>query len=261
MNNIAWSEDNRHFAAFSKVLAAESAKVIKKYFRTDVSIQEKRDSSPVTIADLKSEEIMRNLIMKEFPDHGIHGEEFGKHNPEANFIWMLDPIDGTKSFISGTPLFGTLIALLKNGEPLMGALNMPVSGDFLIGDNKKCLLNDKAVHFRGCDKIATATLLTTDHLNVHRYQNGEKFERLIRSVRLYRTWGDCYGYYLLATGFADIMLDPVMSPWDSMAIIPIIRGAGGSITDFQGRDPVKNSQNIVAASNKLHPLVMQFLLQ
>ncbi|PIP77763.1 MAG: histidinol-phosphatase, partial [Ignavibacteria bacterium CG22_combo_CG10-13_8_21_14_all_37_15] len=125
---------------FSKYLADESGKIIRSYFRTHIPVDSKADESPVTIADKTAEEKMRELIMKEFPQHGIIGEEFGTHNESAEYKWILDPIDGTKSFITGTVTFGTLIALTKNGEPVLGVINQPVLNEFLIGDNNSCEL-------------------------------------------------------------------------------------------------------------------------
>jgi myo-inositol-1(or 4)-monophosphatase len=243
---------------FLKILAKESSAIIKKYFRADIKIENKADLSPVTIADKLTEEKMRELILKQFPTHGIIGEEFGNHNPDAEYVWVLDPIDGTKSFISGALSFGTLIALMKNGNPIIGVINHPILNEFLIGDNKSAYLNDKQVKIRNCKLLSEATLLTTDHLNLGQYQNKNGFEKLIPQVKLYRNWGDCYGYYLLASGFADIMIDPIMSVWDSMALIPIINGAGGLITDYQGNDAIKGS-SIVAANPAIHNEVIRIL--
>ncbi len=235
-----------------------SGKIIKQYFRTDVTIDSKSDLSPVTIADKKSEEVMREEIQKQFPDHGIIGEEFGNYNANAEYVWVLDPIDGTKSFISGALTFGTLIALLKNGKPILGVINQPIINELLIGDNIEARLNGVKVNVRNCDNVSKAVLLTTDHFNIGKYQNQQKFDELAKKVKTYRNWGDCYGYYLLATGYADIMIDPIMSVWDSMALIPIIKGAGGVITDYQGNDPVKGN-SIVAASPQIHPDVIKAL--
>ncbi len=246
------------FKKFSKYLAEISGKIIKSYFRTDISVNSKKDNSPVTIADKNAEEKMREEIIKHFPDHGILGEEFGELNPNAEYKWILDPIDGTKSFICGSVIFGTLIALLKNGQPILGVINQPILNEFLIGDNQSALLNNKKVSMRECSRIEDSVLLCTDYLNIESYQNIEKFNSLIHKVNIFRNWGDCYGYYLLATGFADIMIDPIMSPWDSMALIPIIKGAGGIITDYQGNDPVKGT-SIIASNKILHPQVIKVL--
>ncbi|MBM4175960.1 MAG: histidinol-phosphatase [Ignavibacteria bacterium] len=250
--------DLLEFKSFAKLLAEESGKIIKNYFRKSFAIENKFDESPVTIADKKAEESMRNLIMNEFPEHGILGEEFGEHNPDAEYRWILDPIDGTRSFICGTVTFGTLIALVKNNQPIFGVINQPILNEFLIGDNNSAELNGEKVCIRNCMSLSDAVLLTTDHLNVGKYQSMDRFENLIRNVKLYRNWGDCYGYYLLATGYADIMIDPIMSVWDTMAIIPIIRGAKGIITDYNGNDPSKGN-SIVAASSGIHSKVLEIL--
>ncbi len=246
------------YKKFSGYLAEISAKIIKSYFRTDLNVDSKKDNSPVTIADKNAEAKMREEIIKHFPDHGILGEEFGEYNSEAEFKWVLDPIDGTKSFICGSVIFGTLIALLKNGEPILGVINQPILNEFLIGDNESAYLNNKKVFMRKCSAIEDSVLLCTDYLNIEKYQNIEKFNSIIRKVNIFRNWGDCYGYYLLATGFADIMIDPIMSAWDSMALIPIIKGAGGVITDYQGNDPAKG-KSIIASNKILHSRVINAL--
>lgn len=248
----------KEFQPFCKLLADKSAEIIRQNFRKSIEFEQKSDLSPVTIADKQSEEIMRDLIQKEFPNHGIIGEEFGEEKPEADFVWILDPIDGTKSFICGALSFGTLIALTYKNQPVLGVINHPILNEFLIGDNKICLLNDVQVKVREKNNFSEAVLLTTDHLNIKKYQNSEKFERLINSVWLYRNWGDCYGYYLLATGFADIMIDPIMSVWDTMALLPIVNGAGGIITDYHGHDATKGN-SIIAATPKLHSKVIELL--
>lgn len=248
----------REFQPFVKLLANKSAEIIREYFRKPIRIESKRDLSPVTIADKKSEEIMRELIRKHFPDHGIIGEEFGQEKIDADFVWVLDPIDGTKSFVCGALSFGTLIALTHKNKPVLGVINHPILDEFLIGDNNISLLNDAKVQVRNISDLSEAVLLTTDHLNIKKYQKAEKFDKLIKSVWLYRNWGDCYGYYLLATGFADIMIDPIMSVWDSMALIPIINGAGGIITDYNGNDPIKGN-SIIAASPGIHKQVISIL--
>jgi myo-inositol-1(or 4)-monophosphatase len=250
--------DLKDLKLFGRELAKTSSDVIKSYFRTDINIESKSDSSPVTIADKKAEEIMREMITKNFPEHGIIGEEFGETKNDAEYVWILDPIDGTKSFICGALSFGTLVGLLKNGEPILGIYNHPILNDFLIGDNSETQINDIKTSVRECDDLGNAVLLTTDHLNIEVYQDVDKFNNLIKKVKLYRNWGDCYGYYLLATGYADIMIDPIMSPWDLLPLIPIIKGAGGVITDYQGNDPTKG-ESAIASSPKIHSAVIHSL--
>ncbi len=253
MNN-----DLNEYKKFCKSLTKVSGVNIKKYFRNNFSIETKSDDSPVTIADKSTEEKLREIIMKEYPDHGILGEEFGSHNEKSEYQWVLDPIDGTKSFICGTVTFGTLIALLKNGEPILGVFHQPILNEFLVGDNENTYLNDVKVKISDSDSIDQAVLLTTDHLAFEEYQNLSKFENLMRKVKLYRQWGDCYGYYLVATGFAQIMIDPIMSFWDTMALIPIIKGSGGIITDYYGGDPAKG-ESVVASTPNIHRAVIEIL--
>jgi myo-inositol-1(or 4)-monophosphatase len=243
--------------SFIKFLALESGKIIKSYFRIPVDIDLKEDNSPVTIADRKAEEYLRESIMKEFPDHGILGEEFGEINPVAEYKWVLDPIDGTISFICGTPLFGTLIALLKNGEPVLGLINLPVLNELVIGDNTTTTLNDKKVEVRECTKISDAVLLTTDIKSFGK-DSYKGFDSLVSKAKMIRSWGDCYGYYMVASGYADIMVDPVMSVWDKMALIPIIRGAGGIITDINGHDPLEG-KSIIASSAGIYSEVIKII--
>jgi histidinol-phosphatase len=246
------------YKKFAVHLALISGKFIKKHFRTNLTIETKSDYSPVTIADKGAEELIRNNIMSEFPQHGILGEEFGGYNESAEYKWILDPIDGTKSFISGIATFGTLIGLLKDGVPILGVFYQPILEELLIGDNETTKLNDKITKTRQCRKIVDATLLVSDHFMIGNYKNQSAFDQLAKKVKLYRTWGDCFGYYLLCTGYADIMVDPIMSPWDALPLIPIIKGAGGVVTDYEGNDPVKGI-SIVAAVDKIHSQVVKIL--
>jgi myo-inositol-1(or 4)-monophosphatase len=246
------------FIRFARHLATESASIIRHYFRSDYAVEQKADLSPVTVADYKAEARMRELIAAEYPAHGVLGEEFGHHQPAAEYQWVLDPIDGTKSFISGSYLFGTLIALTQRGQPILGVINHPLLDDFLVGTGSAAWLNGRPVHVRPCQRIEEAVLLNTAHWNVHNHQNGPAFEALTRRVQRYHNWGDCHGYYLVATGGADIMTDPAMNLWDLMALVPIIRGAGGTITDWHGRDPIGGS-GIVASGGSIHRAVIASL--
>ncbi len=248
----------KELKAFCKELSIISGNVIRNYWRKGVSIESKLDETPVTYADKKAEELMREMIMKNYPEHGIIGEEFGEYNLGAEYKWILDPIDGTKSFICGTVTFGTLISLTKNGLPILGVINQPILNEFLIGDNQTAQLNDVNVHVRECEDISEAILLTTDQLNIEKYQKIKNFDTLVHKAKMYRQWGDCYGYYLVATGYADIMIDPIMSVWDSSALIPVIKGAGGTITDYQGNE-ASVSNSIVATGGVIHNEVIRML--
>jgi histidinol phosphatase-like enzyme (inositol monophosphatase family) len=246
------------FKDFALNLAAESQRVILAYFNRPIDVEKKEDSSPVTIADREAEEVMRRLIRSGYPEHGIVGEELGGLHEDAEYTWVIDPIDGTKTFICGVPLFGTLISLLRGGEPILGVINLPALGLCMIGDGKETFLNGKRVHVRSCQNLRDAVLLTTDIVNYGKYGDADGFRRLSEEVALCRTWGDCYGYYLLAAGHGDIMIDPIMSYWDIMALIPVVRGAGGVITDLSGGDPVKG-KSVLACSPGLHSAVLKTL--
>jgi myo-inositol-1(or 4)-monophosphatase len=248
----------KEFQKFAVHLAERSAEVIRPYFRTDFTVDSKGDASPVTIADKKAEEVMRELIMKEYPQHGIMGEEFGSHNPDAEYTWVLDPIDGTLSFVCGVAIFGTLIALLKNGQPILGIINQPINREMVVGSEEETTFNGEKVKIRQCARLEDACLLCTDPYLVMENQNFEAFESLRHRVKFYRGLGDCYGYLLLVVGAVDIMIDPIMHPWDIMALIPVVRGAGGIITDFHGGDPVQ-ADSIVATGPSIHSDVMSFL--
>ncbi len=215
-------------------MAAASAAIIMRYFRTQVAVDGKADGSPVTIADREAEAAMRALILERFPEHGIIGEEFGLHLPDAEYRWTLDPIDGTKNFVAGSFLFGTLIGLLRGTKPVLGVLHHPVTGHLLIGTGAAAWLNGEPVRVRPCDRIEDAVMLASTHTSVARYADAAAYDALTRHARMYRTWGDCHGYFLLATGGADLMLDPVMMLWDVVPLIPIVEGAGGRITAWGG---------------------------
>jgi histidinol phosphatase-like enzyme (inositol monophosphatase family) len=247
------------YRAFMTELAGKSGDFIRPFFGdTSLIVETKGDQSPVTPADRGAEELMRTLIAKKFPAHGIIGEELGSESPDAEFVWVLDPIDGTKSFISGVPLWGTLIALLHRGQPVLGCIHQPVLKQLMLGDGATTTLNGRAVRVRACSGIEDATLLTSDLFNPEKHQAGAGYAQLAGRAKLVRTWGDCYGYLLVAGGWADAMLDPIMNPWDIAALVPVIRGAGGMITDWQG-GPAYPAKSTVAASPALHAQIIAAL--
>lgn len=247
------------FVPFARLLAKKSAELILPYFHSDLKVEDKADHSPVTKADKMAEKLMREMISKNFPDHGIIGEEFGKANEKAEFVWVLDPIDGTKSFICGVPLFGTLIALLKDGLPILGVIHLPALKELYIGvKGEGTTLNGTKIKVRKTKELSEAVLLCTDHLDVINHQNEASFLKLAKQVKFYRNWGDCYMYTLLARGAVDIAIDPVMNYWDIQALIPVIEGAGGIITDYQGH-PASQATSTVASNPYLHSKVIQCL--
>jgi len=241
-------------------LCNASAEIIAPYFGNPGTVVEfKSDDSPVTAADRGAEAAMRKLIEARFPDHGIIGEEHGSVREDAEFVWVLDPIDGTKSFITGVPLWTTLIGLLHQGQPVLGAINQPTLGQLAIGDGTTTTLNGKPVRCRPTTILGEATLVTSDHFNLARYQNGPACDRLIQQTRLYRTWADGYGYLMLAAGFVDIAMDPIMNLWDLAALIPVVQGAGGIITNWQGTGPYPAEAAIACATPQLHAEVLKTL--
>ena len=248
------------YRAFLTELAERSGDFIRPLFGAPgLAVETKSDQSPVTAADRGAEELMRTMIAKKFPAHGIIGEEFGTEHGDAEFVWVLDPIDGTKSFITGVPLWGTLVALLHRGQPVLGAIHQPVLRQLMLGDGATTTLNGRAVRCRATTRIEDATLLFSDPVNPAKYQNGAAHDALLRRAKLTRTWGDCYGYLLVASGRADICLDPIMNPWDIAALVPVIRGAGGVITDWRGQPPYPAESTVAAATPALHAQVIKSL--
>lgn len=245
------------YRPFITELALRSGEFIKPYFANPSLVVEiKSDESPVTVADRGAEELMRRMIKERFPSHGIIGEEHGSERADADWVWVLDPIDGTKSFATACPLFGTLIALQYQGRPVLGAIHQPILGQLMIGDSRTTELNGRPVRCRSIKSLAEATFLTSDPINPHKYQNGAAYEAFTRRCRIVRTWGDCYGYLLVASAWADIMCDPIMNPWDIAALIPVIEGAGGVITDWQGGSAVGAASTVASGSRALHDQVV-----
>ncbi len=243
---------------FCEELVHESGTIIRSYFRTPYQVISKADASPVTIADREAELRLRALIQQRFPDHGILGEEFGVHQPHARLRWVLDPIDGTKNFISHSYLFGTLIALCEDDRPILGVIHHPVTNDCMIGDGKQTWLNGVAVHVRPCARIEDAQVLSSAVWTHADLDDTTQLEALARRALRYNTWGDCHGYFLVACGGADLMLDPKMSVWDLMALIPIIEGAGGTITDWHGGDAALGT-SAVATAGAIHADVLAMI--
>ncbi len=245
---------------FAQRLVEESSRVIlAHYLDPHLQVERKVDETPVTQADREAEARMRELIEKRFPDHGIVGEEYGSARADAEYIWLLDPIDGTKSFIAGVPLFGTLICLKRNGKPILGIIHQPVLGQLMVGDGSQTTLNGKPVRLRIPTGLAAATILTTDERDARNRFGSETWSRLTDQASLCRTWGDCYGYLLLASGKADVMIDPIVDSWDFHVMLPIIRGAGGIITDHRGNDPLKGD-SVIASHPDLHQEIIRELI-
>jgi len=237
--------------ALAETLADAARAVIRRYFRQKLTVDDKRDLSPVTVADREAEAAMRRLIEARFPEHGILGEEHGGVRVEAEHLWVLDPIDGTKSFISGVPLFGTLIALLHRGRPVLGVIDQPILGERWIGgEGRPTMLNGAAVHARPCPALAQATLFSTAPEGMFHGADATGFARLRAAVKLVRTGADCYAYGLLASGFIDFVVEGQLKPYDYCALVPVVAGAGGVITDWQGNAlDLASDGRVVACGN------------
>ena len=222
------------FVALAGRLADAAGEVIRPYFRTIIAIDEKADASPVTVADRESEAAMRAILAAECPDHGILGEEYGAERVDADHVWVLDPIDGTKSFIAGVPLFGTLIALLHRGRPIVGIIDQPVLGERWLGvDGRATRFNGGSTAVRPCAAMAEA-ILTTTSPDMFGGDDAEAFARLRGAAKSTRYGYDCYGYAMLAMGFIDLVVEADLAPYDYSALVPVIAGAGGIITDWTG---------------------------
>lgn len=216
----------------------EAGEITKSYFLQDVGIRSKSDSSPVTDADLAAEKFIREQIRKRFPDHGIIGEEFGIEG-NTNLAWIIDPIDGTKSFIHGVPLYTNLLALVEKGEPVCGAIFAPVTNELCMAvKGAGCFFNGKKAQVRSCERLDKATLLTTDYPHIYKRGFGDGWEKLASKVKIQRTWGDAYGHMLVAAGRADIMFDPELNIWDAAPLKVIIQEAGGAYFDTKNGEDI-----------------------
>ena len=234
--------------AFANELADAAGAIVRPYFRTALAVDDKADESPVTVADRQAEAALRRLIEARYPEHGIIGEEHGSLRTEAELVWVLDPIDGTKSFISGVPLFGTLIALTRRGVPVLGLIDQPISGERWIGaSGHPSSLDGRPIRTRPCAELAAATLFATSP-DMFPPAEAAGFQRLKSAVKLARFGGDCYAYGLLAAGFIDLVVEAGLKPYDYCALAPIIEGAGGRMTDWEGRPLTTGSGSRVIAS-------------
>ncbi len=232
----------------AKRLADISGAIARRYFRTRVAVDDKADMSPVTIADREAEAAMRSLIARTFPAHGVIGEEHGSERADASEVWVLDPIDGTKSFITGRPLFGALIALCRDGRPILGIIDCPALGERWIGAaGRPTLHQGQPVRTRACDALNRAALYCTTP-QMFRDADFERFERVRKAVKLPLYGGDCFAYGLVASGFADLVIEGGLKVYDYAALVPVLEGAGGVMTDWQGRALGFNSDGRVVAA-------------
>lgn len=254
--------DIENFKIFINELADISGEYIAGAFGKNVGVDFKKDHSPVTEIDRNTELMLREKIAKKFPEHGIVGEEFGNANETAEFVWVLDPIDGTKSFITKVPLFGTLIGLQYRGRPILGAINQPILKERIVGDCKTCLFNGKPVRVADRKTPEGMTLLTSDSRYCANLRGREQWRTLENKAAISRTWGDCYGYMLLCRGLAHVMCDALLEVWDFTALLPALAGAGATYSDWRGGSDIGHDWGLIASCTpELHSQVLEIMRQ
>lgn len=250
---------------FARELARTGGQSTLEYFQSDrFSVEKKSDRSPVTIADRNAEQIMRKAIEQAFPGDAIIGEEFGEQPGESGYRWILDPIDGTKSFICGVPLYGTMVGVEYQSECLIGAVYYPGIDECIYAMNGAGAWHQKAdqeavrARVSRCTDLAEAVFVTSEVITFAEVGRRELYQELESRAYVMRTWGDCYGYLLVATGRVELMIDPVLSIWDAAAVKPIIEEAGGKFVDWQG-EPRIDSGNSLGCCPGIYDQVMQIV--
>lgn len=235
--------------------------VAMRHYKTSLAIEAKTDGSPVTIADREAETAVREWISRRFPEDGIEGEELGVLRPDARRRWVIDPIDGTKTFVRGVPLWGTLVAIVEDGDVLAGAAFFPAVDEMVVAARGEGMWwNDARCGVSRIDRLERATVLTTDQRFREDEAKREAWRRVSDRALVSRTWGDCYGYLLVATGRAEVMADGSMAAWDAAALAPIIEEAGGVFTDWTGA-PTAFGGNAIATNAALAMETRDLLLR
>jgi histidinol phosphatase-like enzyme (inositol monophosphatase family) len=244
--------------AIAREAARVAAEAILPFYRRSFAVELKADHTPVTIADRDGEEAMRVLFARETPSFGIVGEEHGETPGDGRHRWIVDPIDGTKSFVHGVPLWGTLVALERDGVPILGVISCPAAGETVSAASGLGAFaeNGSRITVSGVDSLAESAVSTSSYSALAK-SHPEAFARLLESARLLRTWGDCYGYLLVAKGRIEAMLDPMMNLWDVAALYPVVIEAGGRITTWEGRDELGAS--CIASNGRVHEQLLRVL--
>lgn len=242
-------------------LADAAGAAIRPFFRRRFAMEAKADLSPVTEADRAAEAAMRAILAQERPDDGVIGEEYGPDRPDAERVWVLDPIDGTRSFVAGRPIFGTLVALLDRGQPMLGLIDQPISGERWVGARGAATtLNGAPITTRPCPSLADAHLATTGP-GYFTPESWSAFERARQAARDTLWGGDCYNYGLLAAGHLDLVIEDGLKLYDFAALVPIVEGAGGIMRDWNGRplDMSSDGRVIAAGDPRLVDIVVGML--
>lgn len=239
------------FLDFAVSAAWQAGRQTLAHYQTGVATEQKLDRSLVTVADREGEQLLRRLIAARYPDHAIVGEEFGADQRVSRHRWVIDPIDGTNTFVRGVPFYGVLVGLEIDGVPQVGVAYFPAMDEMIAAAHGLgCRWNGRPARVSPIDTLADACVVYTDGLGVAT-RLGDGWTDLQRATRLQRGWGDCYGHCLVATGRADVMLDPRMNPWDCAALIPILQEAGGRFTDWRGQVAVDGG-DAVSTNGRLH---------
>ncbi len=226
-------------------LAWKAGRATLRHFQTGIAVELKADATPVTAADREAEEIIRLGLQQVFPIDGVLGEEFGEKSGSSGRCWIIDPIDGTKSFIKGVPLYGVLVALEdEKGEVVVGAVYLPGLDEMVhAAKGLGCWWNGRRTRVSAVKNLSEACVCYTSSRSFGQHRN-HAFDGLAGKVGLLREWGDCYGHLLVATGRAEVMLDPVLSPWDCAPLVPILQEAGGTFTDWRGKATIRGEDGV-----------------
>jgi myo-inositol-1(or 4)-monophosphatase len=248
------SGELREFEAFAAQLADEARQISLAYFCKKLNVQTKSDESPVTIADREIEAHLRARIAARYPAHGILGEEHGRERMDAQYVWVIDPIDGTRSFVTGWPIWGTLLAVLRERRPVLGLIDAPVTSERWIGSAAGAHdQTGSALQTSGCRRLAAAHVYAT---SPDLFNDAERmiFESLSRAAASRRFGGDCYSYAMVAAGHVDAVIEASLQPYDYLAIAPVVEAAGGRVTDWRGNTVGVGSDGriIAAATPELH---------
>lgn len=230
------AHDLTPYLNFAIDAAWQAGRLTLQYFQAAFAVEWKGDQSPVTIADQGAERLLRTLIQERFPYHAIVGEEFGaEHNADAPFRWILDPIDGTRSFIRGVPLYAVLVGLEIEGEMAVGVANFPALNELVAGaTGLGATWNGRPCRTSSVKTVRDSVVAYTDSRGFGKYGKGERWAKVATIAQTQRGWGDAYGHCLVATGRVEAMFDPIMSVWDCAALLPILQESGGTFTDWQG---------------------------
>ena len=263
----AWNEAHGgRLSALIQVATAAGSHTLKHFRRADLTVDSKSDESPVTVADREAEQLVRREIQQRFSDDTVQGEEFDDSIGQSAYRWVVDPIDGTKSFVCGVPLYSTLLALEENEKPIAGAIVIPALGEMIVAAENLgawhqgggCAAGWQRAKVSRRKQLSEAVFVTSQVDSFQSRGAGEAYSALEQACWISRSWGDGYGYLLVATGRADVMVDPVCNAWDVAAILPVIQESGGRFTSWDGRASVRQGDGL-GTNGLVHDEVLKIL--